>query len=144
LRGRAYAGIVGGVPTSPFRRTACAAAVAVALLAVAPGAMAKDGGRDSEVRVGGTCGRGAGSELRLRAKDGAIRVDFSVYRRARGAWRVVLVHERRVEWRGSVRSNSSYYEIRRWVNDLNGPDEVMMRATAPSGMTCTATATLPG
>src|SRR5436190_6271403 len=74
--------------------------LALWLLATAAPAIAKDGD-SSEVRLSGTCGRGASSELRVRARDGSIRVDFAVRPRTRGRWRAVIVHERRVEWRGS-------------------------------------------
>ena len=120
----------------------CLTAVALALLACAPQAAADDGG---EARVPGSCSRGASAELRARAHDGAIRVEFVVNPgRARGQWRLVLVHERRVEWRGSSRSSGSggSIRIRRSVRDLAGPDQITTRAQGPRGITCTATATI--
>src|SRR3954454_1426427 len=117
-------------------------AVALALLACAPQAAAHDGG---EARVAGSCSRGASAELRARARDGAVRVEFVVDPgRARGQWRITLVHERRVEWRGSSRSTGSggSISIRRSVRDLAGPDQITTRAAGPRGITCSATATL--
>ncbi len=117
------------------------------LLALAPSAMARDGGEGSEARVNGACGRGASSELRLRARDGAISVEFRVRRHRRGeAWRVALVHERRVEWRGTLRTSGSSgsLRLRRTLRDLDGPDQVTVRASGPRGLTCEASATLAG
>jgi hypothetical protein len=116
------------------------AATLVLLLALAAPAFAKD------VRASGTCGRGATAELRLDDHDGEIRVEFRVRsRRSREHWRVALVHERRVVWRGKVRTRSNRsFRIRRSVADFEGSDEVSARASGPRGNTCQATATLPG
>ena len=120
--------------------TACA--LALALGAFAPAAVAKDG--DSEARVSGSCSRGAGSELRLRAREGRIAIEFTVNARAiRGRWRTAIIHERRVEWRGTYRASGSF-RVRRAVPDFAGPDQITARATGPGGATCTASATLPG
>jgi hypothetical protein len=102
-----------------------------------------DGGGD-EVRVAGTCGKGARSELRLRAKDGAIRLEFRVDHARSGAWRVVLVHERRVVWRGRARTHSGEFRIRRSIPDFAGADQVTARASGPRGVTCEAAAVLQG
>src|SRR3954453_6157746 len=124
-------------------RRLVALVASLALLAAPSVALAKDGG-GGEVRVNGTCGRGASSELRVRARDGSIRVEFRVTTRTRGRWNVVLVHERRVDWRGRMSNSDSSYRIRRSVSDFNGPDEITLRASGPRGTTCTATATLGG
>jgi hypothetical protein len=123
--------------------------LAFALLVTASPVLAKEADGDrSEARVAGTCSKGATtSKLRLRSREGTIRVDFEVKgRRAPEAWRVVLVHERRVEWRGTVRTHGSSgsFRIRRSLDDLDGPDQVRARASGPRGMTCEASATLPG
>jgi hypothetical protein len=121
-----------------------ACALALALGVFAPQAVAKDGDGDGEARVSGTCSRGASSELRLRAREGRIAVEFTVKPRAsRGSWRTVIVHERRVEWRGTYRARGSF-RVRRSVRDLVGPDQITTRATGPGGATCTASATLAG
>jgi len=127
------------------RRVLAPLAATLALLGIlAPGsAPAKDGDRD--VRIEGTCGRGAESELRLRADDGEIRVEFRVdRRRKRERRRVVLVHERRVAWRGTVRTRShgGGFRVRRTLPDLMGADEVTARASGPRGTTCETTAVL--
>ncbi|HEV7804805.1 MAG TPA: hypothetical protein VGO80_03235 [Solirubrobacteraceae bacterium] len=153
--------------TLPASRIATLAAVVLALLVGAAPAPARDGdgsggdggggsGRGSgggggggggraEARVDGRCGGGATSRLRLRARDGAIRVEFGVrHRRAGEAWRVVLVHERRVAARARVHTSGSSgsFRIRRSLQDLDGPDRVTARASGPRGLTCEASATL--
>ncbi len=126
-------------------RPCAVVAIAVALLvAGAAPAAARDGDR-REARVEGSCGKGASSKLRLRSRDGEIRVEFELRRNRRGErWRVVLVHERRVVWRGSVRTSrsSGSFRGRRTLRDLGGSDRVKVRASGPRGVTCEAAATL--
>jgi hypothetical protein len=128
-----------------FTSTAVAAlCVALALVAPAP---ALGRGGDDDVRVTGACGKGATSKLRLRAKDGAIQVEFEVKTNRGGQrWRVVLVHERRVAWRGRARtrSGSGSFRIRRSIPDFEGADQVTARASGPRGNTCEATGLLTG
>jgi hypothetical protein len=94
----------------------------------------------------GRCGRGATSQLRLEAKDGGVRVELWVHGHRRGErWRVVLVHERRVAWRGRARTRTSgSFRVRRSVPDFGGADQVTARASGPRGNTCQATASLAG
>jgi hypothetical protein len=123
------------------------AAISLALALGAPSLALGHGGDDKDVRVSGTCGKGATSKLRLRAKDGAIRVEFEVDgNRAGERWRVVLVHERRVAWRGQARtrSGSGAFRIRRSMPDFDGADQVTARASGPRGNTCAATGLLTG
>jgi hypothetical protein len=119
----------------------------LALLVAATPAGAKDGGSDDrrEARVTATCSRGASAELRLRSRDGTIRVEFDLRRRRSGElWRVALVQERRVRWRASLRTRGSggSLRVRRMLRDLDGPDRVTVRASGPRGLTCEANATL--
>jgi hypothetical protein len=100
----------------------------------------------AEVRAAGSCGRGATARLKIKERDGGIEAEFEINRsRPRGAWRVVIIHERRVEYRGRVRTNSTG-----WVNvhyrlpDFRGADAVLARAYGPRGITCTASAVMPG
>lgn len=127
--------------------------LALALLCGATPAFADErgggsGGTDDgrrEARVDGTCSKGASSKLRLRSRDGEIRLEFDVKRRRSGeAWRVVIVHERRVVWRATLRtrSTSGSLRVRRTLEDLDGPDQITARASGPRGLTCEATATL--
>ena len=132
------------MPALTGRRAAIALVCVAVALAASPSAYAH-GGRDDDVRVEGDCGRGASSSLRLKADHGTIRVEFEVEsRRARERWRVVLVHERRVVWRGQVRtrSGSASFRVRRSIPDFEGADEVSMRGSGPNGNTCLAAATL--
>ena len=116
--------------------------VGILLFAARPvPAVAKDGG---EVRVRGACGSGATYELRLRGDDDRIEVRFEVdHNRPQVAWRVALVHERRVSWKGSVTtSRSESFELRRTLKNLPGADTVSARAWGPRGLVCQAAATL--
>ncbi len=118
----------------------------VLLLAARTGAaVAKDGPGD--VRVTGVCGSGATSKLRLKGDDDGIELRFEIEHSRPGvAWRVVLVHERRIAWKGTVRTSrrNGSFELRRTLRDLPGADVVAARAWGPRGLTCRADATLPG
>lgn len=102
--------------------------------------------RDDETRVEASCGRGASAELRAEADDGVIEVRLRIESRRSGErWRVSLVHERRVAWRGTVRTRGGgSLRIRRALPDFAGADEIAARATGPRGLTCTATVRLSG
>ena len=107
-------------------------------------AVAKDG--PGKVRVAGVCGSGASSELRLKSRDGGIELWFELDEgRAGVVWRVVIVHERRVAWKGAARTTrpSSSFELRRTLQDLPGADAVIASAWGPRGLVCRAAATLP-
>jgi hypothetical protein len=103
------------------------------------------GGGGGEVRVAGSCGSGAVASLRLRSRDDRIEVRFRLRQtRGRGAWRIAIVHERRVSYRATRRTNRSddSFELRRTLQDLPGSDTVAVHAWGPSGLGCRATATL--
>jgi len=121
----------------------------LALAAVGPGsALAKGGhGGPPEVRVAGVCGKGATSKLKLKADDGRIEAEFEVDQNRAGArWRVVFVQERRVVYRGRVRTHapSGSWSIEKRLADFPGSDQIMARAVGPRGLTCQASAVLPG
>jgi hypothetical protein len=122
--------------------------ILVALLAAVPwaNAQARDGGSDQEIRREGTCGRGASSRLRVRARDGEIEVRLDVRSSARRArWRIALVHERRVVWRATRTSSSSgQLSARRTVPDFDGADQITISASGPRGVVCRSTVTVPG
>lgn len=133
-----------------FSSRAAIAFVAIAACAFAVGvgeAGARDGkdGR-TEVRVTGVCTASATVKLRLRAEDGRLELQFEVEHARQGAWRVALVRERRVVWKGAatVTRASKSFEVERTVADLPGADTVVARAWGPAGAGCLATATLPG
>ena len=121
---------------------ALAAVVAAAFCAV-PAASADDGGRD-EVRVRKACGGSSELRLRLRSDDGQIRMELEI--RSRGPatqWTVVVLRERRIAWRGTVRTaRGGSVKIRRSFQDWFGTDTVAVRATARGGETCSAAATI--
>jgi hypothetical protein len=128
-----------------FRLLAPLAIVLVLLFAARPApVVAKDGRGD--VRVAGVCGSGATSKLRLKSDDDGIELRFDVdYSRAGVVWRVVLVHERRIAWKGVVRTTrpSGSFQVRRTLQDLAGADAVTARALGPGGLVCRAAAVLP-
>jgi hypothetical protein len=85
--------------------------------------------------------------LQLKADDGAIEVEWEVDRNRTGeSWRVTLARSGRVLHRATVRTGgrSGSFSFERRISDLAGADRVTARAVGPRGVTCTATATLPG
>jgi len=119
-----------------------AAAVVVAL-AVPLGAWGDDHPGD-DVRRSGTCTRSSDMEARLRADDGRIRVELEIETTRRGApWNVIVLHERRTAFRGTVRTRSDgSLELRRSVPDWYGRDTIVVRAAGPRAETCRVSATL--
>jgi hypothetical protein len=99
-----------------------------------------------EVRVPGMCGRGASASLKLKADDGGIEAEFELQHHRSTRWRVVVVQERRIVYRGRERTSAlrGSLSIERRLDDLPGADEVMARAVGPRGLTCQATAVLSG
>ena len=137
------------MPSLPLRRmtlmfTAFAAAIAGAAPALARGGPGATGA--SEVRVAGTCGKGATSRLRVRARSGALETRFEVWGRASADWTVTLVHERQIAWRGHRRTSGTahYFSFGYRLPDYSGADMVTARAVGPRGVACWASATLPG
>src|SRR4051794_5251673 len=137
----------------PSRRVIAAVALLVALLALAvtgpSSALARGGGGGArkEVRVSGTCSRGATSKLTLKQRDGRIEAEFEIdHNRAGTLWSVAVVQEHRVVWRGKRRTagRSGSFSVSRSLADLVGADQVMARGVGPRGLTCTAIATLRG
>lgn len=117
-------------------------ATALALAACAPPpALAGD----DDVRVTGTCGAGATSTLRLKPDDGEIELRFEVeHRRVSGTWRIVIVQEGRVVWRGRTRARSGKVRVRRQLSDLSGVDRIRVHGRGPRGIRCAAAGTLAG
>jgi hypothetical protein len=115
------------------------------LLAAAGVPLPARGGRDAEARAAASCGRGASAELRVKRDHDQLEVRFELEKsRAPGArWRLVLVHEGRVDWRGSVRAGrQGRFEVEHRVRDYAGADRVRFRATDPRGLSCSASVTL--
>ena len=90
------------------------AAAVLASLVLPLGAAADDDPGD-EVRRSGTCTRSSDVEMRLRADDGRIRVELEIETGRRGAaWNVIVLHERRTAFRGTLRTGSNgSLELRR-------------------------------
>jgi len=112
-------------------------------LGAAP-AQARHGGDRREVRTTGTCSAGARATLKLKADDRRIEAELEVEHARSGTWRVVVVHEGTVAWRGSVRARGGRFSVERRFADLAGADAVSVRATGPGGVSCRAGATLSG
>jgi hypothetical protein len=130
-----------------YRTVAPALVACCAALLLADGAFAKDGDGRAEIRAAGSCSARATSKLKLESRDGVIELEFEVDHNRTGAlWRVAIVHERRVAWRGNARTSgpSGSFSVERRIADLSGADTVTARAWGPGGITCRATATLPG
>src|SRR3954447_256951 len=111
------------IPTARRRAAFLPLVIAIALLALAvlgpASALAKGGGGGGGnrpgVRVAGSCGHGASSALKLKARDGGIEAEFEVHGRAGSSWRVPFVQERRTVWRGRARTAgpSSSFSVER-------------------------------
>ena len=125
-----------------------AAFVAAALVTVAAPsrAAADDGGSRTDVRVTKSCTAKSRAELRVRGRDqDQLRVDLEL-RTARGGapWTVVIVHERQLAFRASLRTSqgSGTVSVRRTIPDWFGEDALSVRATGPGGETCRIEATI--
>ncbi len=119
------------------------AAAVLAALVLPLGAWADDDPGD-DVRRSGTCTRSSDVEVRLRTDDGRIRVELEIEtgRRA-AAWSVIVLHERRTAFRGTLRTESNgSLELRRSVPDWYGRDTIVVRASGPRAETCRVSATL--
>jgi hypothetical protein len=120
------------------------AAVAIFVAVDSAAARSLKDGR-GEVRVAGSCSGTTTSKLRLRARDGALELEFELeHSRPRALWYIAIVHERRVVWRGTRRASiaGAAFELDRRLPDLVGPDSVTVTAWGPAGATCRATAVL--
>lgn len=126
-----------------LRQLVVAVVAALSLCGVATAA----GGDDDriELDVRGTCTGKSTSRLRLRGEDGRIRIEFRLDPRPHsGVWHVVVLHERRIVSRVTVRAAGSdgRIELRRTVPDWFGTDAFVLRATGPKNETCRASATV--
>jgi hypothetical protein len=132
--------------TAAVRRFVLLPLLVVAFSVCAGQARADDHG-GGEVRVAGSCGKGATASLRLRSRDGSIEVRFRLRQtRGHGRWRIAIVHERRVSARATRRTTRTddSFELERNFRDLPGSDTVAVHAWGPSGLGCRATADLRG
>lgn len=116
---------------------ALAACVAFLLPTVAS---ADDGG---EVRKAGTCTASSRMAIRLRPDDDRIRVELEIRTRRQGsAWNVILLHERRIAFRGVLRSRGDTVRLRRSIADWFGRDSIVVRASGPRLESCRVSAAI--
>lgn len=136
--------------TTPWQRriarTGLSLAIAMAVI-VPETAVAKEG-RDGrvEVRKRVSCPGPGYSDLRVRARDGQLRVRFEVNDRRGGrTWKAVLVQERVVRARVTLRTSTSTREaeFERRLTDLAGSDVVSVRLTGSGGTVCRVEVTVP-
>lgn len=130
-------------------KTPALASLLAALVSIAASpapASAKDGGDERvEVRTRVTCTRGTQATLRLRSEKGQIRIDLELDRRRQaGPWLVVVLHERQLVARTTLRAAGilTPLELRRTVPDWFGTDAIVIRATGPRGEMCRTDATI--
>lgn len=96
---------------------------------------------DGEVRKAGTCTASSRMTIRLRPDDDRIRVELEIRTQRKGsAWNVILLHERRIAFRGVVRSRGDTVRLRRSVADLFGQDSIVVRASGPRFESCRVSA----
>ncbi len=137
----------GTIVAMPARRSTRLLVLVVATICGAlwlPLHAAADNGDDREVRRAGTCTGSSSADLRVRSDDGEIRVRFEVETKRRGStWTVIVLHERRIAYRGTRRTRSNgELEVQRTMPDWFGPDSIVVRATGPRTEICRAAATL--
>lgn len=129
------------MPTRRLPRvlTVCALLCAALALPLAGNADGRD-----DVRKQGRCSSSSTVELRLRSDDDLIRVELEIEASRRGStWAVVLLHERRIAYRGLVRAGrDGSAKLRRTVPDWFGSDAIVARATGPGSESCRVAATL--
>jgi hypothetical protein len=127
-----------------FGHWAILVATGLTLLALPVAALADGGDGRDDVRRSGSCTRAGEVRLRLRADDASIRVELEIERGRRTAkWTVIVLHERRIVFRGAVRSRSDgSLRLRRELPDWLGSDNVTVRASEPQGESCRVSATI--
>jgi hypothetical protein len=133
------------VTSRSLRRLLPALAAALGLALVLPGAALADDGDDGrDVRRAGSCTDASSVTLRLRARDDLIRVELELDSRPGSRWTVILLHERRIVFRGVLRTGRSGGELRlrRTVPDWFGRDTLVARATGPRAAICRVSAAL--
>jgi hypothetical protein len=123
-----------------LRVLACVVLAGVGLVFVSQAAA--DGGHGTDVRVEGSCTGSTTSELRVRAEDGRLRIEFRINtKRPYRAWSLVILRERRIVFRRAVRSAHGGHavDVRRTIDDWPGTDAIVARASARGGQSCVAT-----
>ena len=115
---------------------------ALAALALAPAAAAKDG----DVRATGTCTGASSSKIKLGARDGGIEAELEVDENRNGStWRVKLKDNSKLAFKGKATTHapSGSFSIERRIDDLAGSDRVVgIAKNRQSGERCQAGATI--
>jgi hypothetical protein len=121
----------------------CARTLLVAVAIVCAAAMPGTAYADDEARARTECSRGHDAELRVRADDGRLEVELRIESPPLARWSVILLHERRIAFRGTVgAARSGGLRLRRSLRDLYGRDRVVARASGPRAEVCRLSATL--
>ena len=99
---------------------------------------------EDEARVTARCTGGAKAELRVRSHDeGQLRVEITLRNRnSARPWTVVVVHERRLAYRGRLERGRG--TLRLTIADLPGRDAVVIRARGAAREACSAAAAVFG
>ena len=122
-----------------------ASAIVVGLGLTLASQAAADRGPRNDVRVQAACTGSSRAELRVHAEDGRLRIEFRLDPAGPyGAWTVVVLRERRIVFRGTVRAGGRgrAVDVRRTVEDWPGTNAIVVRASTRSGQSCQATATV--
>ena len=117
------------------------------LVLAAPVTARADDGDGADVRVERSCTAQSTVRLRVRTRDDdELRVEYTVRTARRGAvWSVVVVHERRIAWRGRARTGASSGASRGASRSrLAGRDTVTVRAPARAARSAAPSATVSG
>src|SRR5262245_25509402 len=90
------------------------------------------------------CGGGAKPGLSVWSERAGLGAAFTLeHARPDTDWHLTVVHEGRIAWRGSARTDhAGALKVIRRFGDYPGADHVSVRAIAPNGATCAATAAL--
>jgi hypothetical protein len=121
----------------------CARTLLVAAAIVWAAVLPATASAEDEARARAECSRGHEAELRLRADDGRLEVELRIESPRLTRWSVILLHERRIAFRGTVwAARSGGLRLRRTLRDLYGPDRVVARASGPRAEACRLGATL--
>jgi hypothetical protein len=123
-------------------RTLLALHVAAVGLVIPAWGAADDGDDRAEVRTRGVCTGESVSTLRVRSEEGTLRIEFRIdsYGRAVRTWTLVVLRERRIAFRGTLRPvrGSRSIRLRRTVADWPGSEQIVVRAVAADSETCRA------
>jgi hypothetical protein len=122
------------------------AALATALLVLAPAAFAGGGRDDRGVLKSGRCSAGATWKLKAKFDDGRIETEFEVDQNCVGRrWRVTIVKNGARVFNGIRRTvaPSGSFEVRRLLGNSPGADRITATARAlGTGQTCRGSLTI--